>query len=68
MSISPDPDNRKESRRQNISKKSSWSKLNKNEDTYFNKKATKTHKKEMKQKIEEMLEDEIWNDWEEYNK
>ena len=40
----------------------------KNDDMHLNNKASKSHKKEIKEKKESMLEEEIWEDWEEYNK
>jgi hypothetical protein len=65
----PEPDSdRKDFRREKIKHKKDWNKNTRDDETYFNHQANKSHKKEMKKKRESMIEDEIWEDWEEYNK
>lgn len=67
----PDSDsdfNGKDDRREKFKNKKNWNKNSKEEDVYLNKQASKSYKKEIKEKKESMLEEEIWEDWEEYNR
>ena len=64
----PDFDSdRKDSRREKFKSKKNWNKGARDED-YLNHQASKSHKKEIKKRKESMVEEEIWEDWEEYNK
>ena len=60
--------NGKDDRREKFKSKKNWNKNSKEEDVYLNKQASKSYKKEIKEKKELMLEEEIWDDWEEYKK
>lgn len=69
MSINDSESNRKDSRREKINKnKQGHPKQYHDDDDYFNKKAKKHTKKEIKQRLESMIEDEKWEDWEDYHK
>jgi hypothetical protein len=57
-----DPDNRKSYRRENIEQKH----FKKNKTSEEEKLQMKS-KKEKKQKVDTLREEELWQDWEEYN-
>lgn len=58
-----DSDNRKDYRRQKLSDKY----LNKKEKISDEQKFLSRSKKEKKQKIEDLREEELWEDWENYS-
>jgi len=60
--------NGKDYRREKFKSKKNWNKNSREDDGYLNKQASKSYKKEIKEKKESMLEEEIWDDWEEYKK
>jgi hypothetical protein len=65
----PDSDSdNKDFRREKFKDKKHWSKNTRDDETYLNNRASKSHKKEIKKRKESMLEEEIWEDWEDYNK
>lgn len=68
MSRSDFDSDSKDSRREKFKSKKNWTKETRDDENYLSHQANKSHKKEIKKRKESMIEDEIWEDWEEYNK
>lgn len=67
MSRPDSDDDWKDSRREKFNSKKNWNKKI-DDENYLNHQAKKSLKKEIKKRKESMIEEEIWEDWEEYNK